>query len=406
MADNFIDETNFIGVLLEIFDRIQKAKDNVKGKAKYHFNALLNAEPDEPKVSKILAGFFLQKTNGDYRILKDFVKKFWGSGLASMIKTPTIITEETVKDDKRIDILVYEKDKYAIVMENKIWDASDQPNQLANYIEAMMGGTYSFNEEQIYVAYLPSTNDHQPSPNSWNNRDTGYSYQAEFKERFKLIDFKNKVLPWLESSKAIQEVNDNRYFENSCFLFIDYLRRKLDIDNIDNMAQKEIEKQLREYFSASDNAIAEADKLVQMIDKLPKIDINEVVKYLGKIRKEKTKLAMQEWPTSLQKDYPHNFFDDSTKAHMAIGTTVSYMGISKFFSVFIWNYHYNEANSVVIALTDEGAQYRKEIEPKVKNLVRGKKGFIKGKAWLYYKFVSFEQAYPLLQELVRELPNI
>ena len=49
---------------------------------------------------------------------------------------------------------------------------------------------------------------------------------------------------------------------------------------------------------------------------------------------------------------------------------------------------------------------KKIIEPKVKNLVRGKKGFLKGNGWLYYKFVSFEQAYPLLQELVRDLPNI
>lgn len=401
-----MDETNYIRELLEIYGIILKAKENVKGKVKYHFNALLNVDPDEPKVSKILAGFFLQKTNGDYRILKDFVNRYWGSSLSSMIKSPIIITEEVVKNDRRIDILVYEKDKYAIVMENKIWDASDQPNQLANYIEAMMGGSYNFNEDQIYIAYLPKIKEHLPSPNSWKREGTDESFEEEFKDRFKLIDFKEEILPWLESSKEIQKIIDNQYFEKSRFLFIDFLRRKLDIDNIDNMAQKEIEKQLRDYFSASDNDIAEADKLVQLIDNLPKIDIKEVVKYLAKIRKEKTKLAMQEWLTYLQRDYPSNYFDDSTKGHMAIGTTVSYRSISKFFSVFIWNYHYNEANSVVIVLTDEGAPYREEIEPKVKNLVRGKKGFIKGNAWLYYKFVSFEQAYPLLQELVRELPNI
>ena len=399
-------ETNYIRELLEIYGIILKAKENVKGKVKYHFNALLNVDPDEPKVSKILAGFFLQKTNGDYRILKDFVNRYWGSSLSSMIKSPIIITEEVVKNDRRIDILVYEKDKYAIVMENKIWDASDQPNQLANYIEAMMGGSYNFNEDQIYIAYLPKIKEHLPSPNSWKREGTDESFEEEFKDRFKLIDFKEEILPWLESSKEIQKIIDNQYFEKSRFLFIDFLRRKLDIDNIDNMAQKEIEKQLRDYFSASDNDIAEADKLVQLIDNLPKIDIKEVVKYLAKIRKEKTKLAMQEWLTYLQRDYPSNYFDDSTKGHMAIGTTVSYRSISKFFSVFIWNYHYNEANSVVIVLTGEGAPYREEIEPKVKNLVRGKKGFIKGNAWLYYKFVSFEQAYPLLQELVRELPNI
>lgn len=400
-----MDEANYIKELLEIFDRIQKAKDNVKGKAKYHFNALLNAEPDEPKVSKILAGFFLQKTNGEYRILKSFVKKFWGDNLAARIKSPTISTEEFVKDDKRIDILVYEKDKYAIVMENKIWDALDQPNQLANYIEAMMGGFYNFNEDQIYVAYLPSTNEHQPSPNSWERRG-GDSYQERFKDRYKLLGFKEEILPWLESSKEVQEIKDNPHFEHSCFLFIDFLRRKLDIDNIDNMAQKEIEKQLREYFSNSESAIADAERLVQLINKLPKIDIKEVVKHLAKIRKEKTKMAMQEWLNYLQRDFPETYYDRSTKMHMAIGTTVPYMGIPAFFRVFIWNYQYNEANSVAIALTDEGAPYRKEIEPKVKNLVRGKKGFLKGNGWLYYKFISFEQAYPLLQELVRELPNI
>lgn len=329
MASYFIDEKNSIGVLFDLFDRIQKAKDSVKGKAKYHFNALLNADPDEPKVSKILAGFFLQKTNGEYRVLKSFVKKFWGDNLAAMIKSPTISTEEFVKDDKRIDILIYEKNKYAIVMENKIWDALDQPNQLANYIEAMMGGSYNFNEDQIYVAYLPSTNEHQPSPNSWERRG-GDSYQERFKDRYKLLGFKEEILPWLESSKEVQEIKDNPHFEHSRFLFIDFLRRKLEIDNIDNMAQKEIEKQLREYFGNSESAIADAESLVQLIHELPKIDINEVVKHLAKIRKEKTKLAMQEWLSYLQKDYPECYFDRSTKAHMAIGTSVPYKDISDF----------------------------------------------------------------------------
>ena len=96
------------------------------------------------------------------------------------------------------------------------------------------------------------------------------------------------------------------------------------------MAQKEIEKQLREYFGNSESAIADAESLVQLIHELPKIDINEVVKHLAKIRKEKTKLAMQEWLSYLQKDYPECYFDRSTKAHMAIGTSVPYKDISDF----------------------------------------------------------------------------
>ena len=406
MTSSSIDETNTIGVLLEIFERIQRAKDSVKGKAPYHFNALLNAEPLEPAVSKILAGFFMQKTNGDYRILKDFVYTNWGGSLSSLIDNPTFSTEEVVKGDKRIDILIYEKEKFAIVMENKIWDAEDQPNQLANYIEAMLGVPYNFNEEQIYVAYLPKTKEHVPSPISWKRQGDGGSYKEEFQDRYRLIDFKEKILPWLESSKEIKKIKENPYFENSRFLFIDFLRRKLDIDNIDNMAQKEIEKQLREYFSSGDDAIVDAGKMLQLIYKLPKIDINEVVKQLTILRKEKTKLAMQEWLDMLKRDYPYAIHDDRTNAHMCVGVHVPYKEIKEFFNVFIWNFQNGDSITVGIALTANGTPHRKEIEPKVKSLVRRKKGFQKGHEWLFFKYVSYEEAYPLLQELVRELPLI
>ena len=406
MASYFIDEKNSIGVLLEIFGRIQKAKDNVKGKAKYRLNALLNAEPLEPAVSKILSGIFMQKTNDEYRVLKDFVKKFWGTDLAAMIKSPKIITEEVVKDDKRIDILIYEKGKYAIVLENKIWDAPDQPNQLANYIDAMMESEYNLNMEQIYVAFMPKTKEHVPAPQSWMSRVCEQSYEEEFKNRYRLLDFKEKILPWLESSKELEELNENKYFESSRILFIDFLRRKLEIDNIDNMAQKEIEKQLREYFSSGDDAIVDAGKMLQLIYKLPKIDINEVVKQLTILRKEKTKLAMQEWLDMLKRDYPYAIHDDRTNAHMCVGVHVPYKEIKEFFNVFIWNFQNGDSISVGIALTANGTPHRKEIEPKVKSLVRRKKGFQKGHEWLFFKYVSYEEAYPLLQELVRELPLI
>ena len=406
MASYFIDEKNSIGVLLEIFGRIQKAKDNVKGKAKYRLNALLNAEPLEPAVSKILSGIFMQKTNDEYRVLKDFVKKFWGTDLAAMIKSPKIITEEVVKDDKRIDILIYEKGKYAIVLENKIWDAPDQPNQLANYIDAMMESEDNLNMGQIYVAFMPKTKEHVPAPQSWMSRVCEQSYEEEFKNRYRLLDFKEKILPWLESSKELEELNENKYFESSRILFIDFLRRKLEIDNIDNMAQKEIEKQLREYFSSGDDAIVDAGKMLQLIYKLPKIDINEVVKQLTILRKEKTKLAMQEWLDMLKRDYPYAIHDDRTNAHMCVGVHVPYKEIKEFFNVFIWNFQNGDSISVGIALTANGTPHRKEIEPKVKSLVRRKKGFQKGHEWLFFKYVSYEEAYPLLQELVRELPLI
>ena len=405
MAETKIDDIDSIIKLLELYDIIQDVKEEERKKLPYRFNVLIDANPLEPDVSRILAGFFMQKTKGEYRVLKDFVRTFWGDNLAAMITNPMISTEETVIGDCRTDILIYEKDKYAIVLENKIWDAVDQPHQLANYIDAMLSSRYGFCKEQVYVAYLPKTNDHEPSLNSWKSQEGGRSYKDEFQDRYRLIDFAEKILPWLEASKAVQGINDE-YFEHSRFLFIDFLKRKLDLDSIDKMEQKEIEKKLREHLYTED-AVADAGKLLQMIEKLPRIPMDEVVKRLKELRKDRTKAAMQQWVGQLESDYPnYTIINGIGGRHMVAGVHVPYGDIHEFFSIFIWNYQNKESISVVIALTKEGSPYREEIEPKVGELVRGKKGFQQGHEWLYYKYVSYEDAYSLLQELVRELPNI
>ena len=405
MAETKIDDIDSIIKLLELYDIIQDVKEEERKKLPYRFNVLIDANPLEPDVSRILAGFFMQKTKGEYRVLKDFVRTFWGDNLAAMITNPMINTEETVIGDCRTDILIYEKDKYAIVLENKIWDAVDQPHQLANYIDAMLSSRYGFCKEQVYVAYLPKTNDHEPSLNSWKSQEGGRSYKDEFQDRYRLIDFAEKILPWLEASKAVQGINDE-YFEHSRFLFIDFLKRKLDLDSIDKMEQKEIEKKLREHLYTED-AVADAGKLLQMIEKLPRIPMDEVVKRLKELRKDRTKAAMQQWVGQLESDYPnYTIINGIGGRHMVAGVHVPYGDIHEFFSIFIWNYQNKESISVVIALTKEGSPYREEIEPKVGELVRGKKGFLQGHEWLFYKYVSYEDTYPLLQELVRELPNI
>lgn len=406
MAEINMDVIDPIVELLELYDIIQDVKQEERNKLPYRFNVLLDANPLEPDVSRILAGFFMQKTKGEYRVLKSFAKTFWNGGLAAMITNPTISTEETVKDDYRIDILIYEKDKYAIVLENKIWDAPDQPHQLANYIDAMLSSRYGFGKEQVYVAYLPKTNNHEPSMDSWKSQEGGVSYKDEFQDRYRLLDFTEKILPWLESSKAVQGISGDSYFEHSRFLFIDFLKRKLDLDSIDKMEHIEIENKLKEHLYTED-AVADAGKLLQMIEKLPKISINEVVNRLTVLRKDRTKAAMKQWFNKLEVDYPdYVIYNDIGGRHMVVGVHVPYGNVHEYFSVFIWNFQNKNAISVGIELTKEGTPHRNEIEPKVGELVRSKKGFLQGHAWLYYKYVSYDEAYPLLQELVRELPKI
>jgi len=118
-------KVNIIKEVSWLYTEISRIKEDVESKQPHKVNTLFDLEPNETKVSKILAGFFNQRQNGKYQVLESFVKYAFGKDLSSQIDKPIIIAEDTVEDKKRIDILVYEKGKYAIVFENKIWDAEE-----------------------------------------------------------------------------------------------------------------------------------------------------------------------------------------------------------------------------------------------------------------------------------------
>lgn len=156
---NEIDYLDFARELIALQDRLQADMP-------YHINLVDAIGADENANSRILAGILSQHTqDGDYQMLKAFASRFFGNtDLPSLIDKPNVVTEQVVKNDKRIDIYISEPGKYAIIMENKVMDAVEQPHQLANYIEGL--NVLGFANHQIYNAYLPSTNDVSPSENS------------------------------------------------------------------------------------------------------------------------------------------------------------------------------------------------------------------------------------------------
>jgi dUTP pyrophosphatase len=220
--------------VLKMYEDIQLVKKEVEENRPYHFNALLNSSPLEPNVSSIFAGFLRQKIDGRYSVLESFIKFCFGDTFTSSIEKPIIETETEVKDLKRIDILIYEKGKYAIVIENKIWDATEQPNQLANYIKGVKEPKFGFTDNQIYVIYMPSTDEHRPTNASWSK-----SYQQAFESRFRNISFRDSVIGWLESDDI--QMIDEEYFSHSRFLFIDFLKRVFRLTKTDNMESMKIE---------------------------------------------------------------------------------------------------------------------------------------------------------------------
>lgn len=91
----------------------------------YHINLVDAIGADENANSRILASLLSQHDDkGNYQMLKAFAQHFfYDTNLAELIDTPKIVTEQQVKNDKRIDIYINEPGKYAIILENKVMDA-------------------------------------------------------------------------------------------------------------------------------------------------------------------------------------------------------------------------------------------------------------------------------------------
>jgi hypothetical protein len=182
----------------EVFTLVKAINDFVAAKKKnlpYNINVIDELHANENAHSRILRKLLQYKDSFyRYRILESllhYISLLEGKEEFAKIEIqkPTITQEK-----ERIDLWIRDKESgYAIILENKIKGAVDQDAQLARYIQSTRQS--GFNEENIYVIYLPS-DEHEPADYSWqyNNVD----YKESFKDRYVNLSFKSHILPWLK----------------------------------------------------------------------------------------------------------------------------------------------------------------------------------------------------------------
>ena len=122
--------------------------------------------------------------------LIDYIQEKSRSESWSNIRIETPLFESEFNCDKtsgRIDLLIWEEGKYAIIFENKINEAGDQSNQLARYISHLCQS--GFSEEQVFVLYLSaegigtSEGNEDDFKQTWCLED-GTNYKVSFEPRF------------------------------------------------------------------------------------------------------------------------------------------------------------------------------------------------------------------------------
>lgn len=199
-------------------------------KLPYHINLIDELHASENAHSRILSKLLQQQEpiNKKFQVLESFLKyivqKYNDKDDFSKIKIKNpIITEEI----RRIDLWIRDND-YAIIIENKVGWAGDQKNQLERYIEITK--EYKFKEEQIYILYLPPTNEKEPEIQTW-----GKYYENDIRyKRYLKLTFMYDILPWLKKDIALNIREKDRFLSSSIEQYIDHLEGLFSLREINN----------------------------------------------------------------------------------------------------------------------------------------------------------------------------
>lgn len=217
-------------------DYFRKIKQSVEGEYPYRFNPLDAVYIDENAQSRILAELLKYKCrdNGDYlfaRKLIEHLRESEGFNFSGNIEDIEVTVEKY-----RIDILIRQKKDFAIIIENKVYNAVDQPNQIDRYIN-FCRNYLNFKDDSIYVIYLtPNESDIPLSSFSEDN-------QNKFKGRFKSISVEKDLLRILDEFKELIPKNEG-LLSSGVDQYIDYLKYFMDSEKYNNKMNGEIKQEL------------------------------------------------------------------------------------------------------------------------------------------------------------------
>ena len=228
-------------VLLELARELNELYTSKKDALPYSLNIISELRDDENAHSRILRGLLQFNRNGRYPILNSFVDcvgELADCEVDVMINKPELTNEEN-----RIDLLIKDGKAYAIIIENKIWNAPDQGSQIERYIDYVEG--LGIPKRKIYVVYLTQDGRKEISDCSLtpkakrflgcNNRSDG---------RFVCMNYEDDIMPWLDELQNLEEIKDEPLMQSAIIQYVDYLKTVFDARKEDIEIENELEEQL------------------------------------------------------------------------------------------------------------------------------------------------------------------
>lgn len=257
----------------------------------YHLNLIDELHINENGHSRILYKLLeYRNPNGDYIFLKSLLKYISKNceAFEKICVTNPKITQELC----RIDLWVRDRaGGYAIIFENKVYNATDQEAQIARYIECTQSNGYPL--DKIFVVYMPQMDDKDPVDDSWGE------YKEVFASRYVKFSFRDGVLPWLKSEVLPSIPDKDKLLKSAIEQYVNYLEGLFKQRESDKQLYIMIENYIKEKLGLNDDPFANKKKLERKIEEL-----DEVRQYLVKMKDDYKTQIFEQWNEKLKQDFP------------------------------------------------------------------------------------------------------
>jgi hypothetical protein len=280
--------------LLELSDAFQSKFMIEKRHLPYHINVIDELHINENGHSRILCKLLcFTNSKGEFEILESLVDYIIRTSHLSEFERIEITNPIITQEISRIDLWVRDREKkYAMIFENKIYNATDQEAQLSRYIEKTIAD--GFNLKNIFVVYL-SQSGSEPDPQSW-----GY-YKERFVSKYVNLSFNKDILPWLKHDVLPNIREKDMYLKDAVNQYVDYLEGLFFLRTIDNNMNMNLDKLISDHFEL-DKCKNDKEKARLLQEKMN--ELQDLIQKMQSLKDRTRQNIIEEWKQITKERFP------------------------------------------------------------------------------------------------------
>lgn len=375
-----------------LLDELKLFSKNNQHLLPYRLNIIDELHINENGHSRILCKLLrYQSHDGKYIFLESFVKYIISLEHKPLFERIVISEPIITQEECRIDLWIRDfKGNYAIIFENKIYNATDQEAQLSRYIDCTKAN--GFAKENIFVVYL-SRSGENPADQSWGK------YKQDFESKYVNLSFRNEILPWLKTFVLDLVSENDNLLKSAIEQYIDYLEGIFNLRLINNEFYMKINDMIREKINLSGNSEQDLKPLREKYD-----DLNQLQSYLFNMLTDIHNECWRLWQSRLSNKYGMNeeveVICNQNGKYPYIGVTVKIL--EKKILVIIEK----NRDNLIIYYGIRSHLNDNNVDELIKERLTPALSYLNGESdqvWYQWKYSELETTYQDLEDLIDEV---